>query len=302
MNGFSKTLTIFEGCDGSGKTRAAEKFAADTGARYVHFGPLPLVSKGLARMYVEAMLPAILGYEDLVFDRSWLSDSPYGHAFRHGTMRLCQADLSMLERVALRCSAVVVHCDPGWEAVVASYRSRKADELLENEAQLQHVYEQYCNLETDLPTVKYNYAIGDHISNWVTGQYRTGVHSLEARSAGNLRAELAIVGSDFGPVKDHDPFLQHPFVSFSGSGCSRWLTQQLAISEQSLYWVNADELLDVGLLNTKKVVALGVEALLVLEAKGVHSAQLLTHPAAWKRFNHKDAYPINDVLLRMLRD
>ena len=300
MHGFSKSLTIFEGCDGSGKTRAARKFAADTGALYVHFGPLPLVNRGLARMYVEAMLPALLGYQDVVFDRSWLSESPYGHAFRKGNLRLSQTDIRMLERVALRCGATVVFCDPGWDAVIHSYRSRKGDEYLETEDQLKHVYEQYCAAKTSLPSCWYDYTSqGDLYPEFQDAQ-RLGCHETRSRSAGSLKGKFAIVGSDFGHLKDHDPFLQHPFVSFSGSGCSRWLTEQLEVPEHDIYWINADQFIDADFLNAKKVVALGVEAHRVLRDFDVESV-LLTHPAAWKRFNHKEPYPINEVLLEMLR-
>jgi polyphosphate kinase 2 (PPK2 family) len=111
----SKVLTIFEGPDGSGKTTAAREYAEQTGARYVHFPALPRVKHGLGRMYVEAMLPALLGYHDVVFDRCWLSETPYGEAFREGQDRLTQADRRMLERLALRCGAVVVKCLPEWD-------------------------------------------------------------------------------------------------------------------------------------------------------------------------------------------
>ena len=84
MPSTSAKLTIFEGPDGGGKTTAAEKYAKETGAQYVHFGPLPHVKDSLARVYVEAMMPAILGLQDVVFDRSWLSEIPYGTAFRGG--------------------------------------------------------------------------------------------------------------------------------------------------------------------------------------------------------------------------
>ena len=39
----SRELTIFEGPDGAGKTTLAKAYAELTGARYVHFGPLPRV-------------------------------------------------------------------------------------------------------------------------------------------------------------------------------------------------------------------------------------------------------------------
>ena len=63
-----RRLTIFEGPDGSGKSTAAQAYAEATKAKYVHFPALPQVDKSLGRIYVEAMLPALLGYQDVVFD------------------------------------------------------------------------------------------------------------------------------------------------------------------------------------------------------------------------------------------
>ena len=80
----SKKLTIFEGVDGSGKTVAAKRYADEICARYIHFGPFTRVTDGLARMYAEAMLLAVIGYQNVVFDRSWLSEGPYGLVMRGG--------------------------------------------------------------------------------------------------------------------------------------------------------------------------------------------------------------------------
>src|SRR5882757_4772670 len=102
------SLTIFEGPDGSGKTTAAKAFAAEMGARYVHLPQFKRVTTGLPRMYLEAMLPALLGYQDVVMDRCWLSEVPYGRVFRDGADRVGEISRHMLERVALRAGALVV--------------------------------------------------------------------------------------------------------------------------------------------------------------------------------------------------
>lgn len=299
--GTSKKLTIFEGCDGSGKSTAAAKFAEATGAKYVHFGPFPRVTTGLPRIFLEAMLPALLGYQDVVFDRCWLSEPCYAHAFRGGKTRIMPADARMLERVALRCGATVIMCDPGWEAVLYSYRRRKGDEYLETEDQLRHVYEMYKLTKTDLPLTEYDYtAQGDLIPEY-QDNLRVLQHDLAFRSAGSLAARVAIVGSDFGSVKDQDPFLQHPFVSFSGSGCSQWLTSQLTVSESSLFWVNADDP-GIGVLaeGWPNIVSLGVVAAEALARRGMDSV-IIPHPSSWKRFSHSEPYPLNDIITGLVK-
>lgn len=137
----SNKLTIFEGPDGSGKSTLAKRFAKATGARYVHFGPLPKISGSLGRVHVEAMMPALLGYQDVVFDRSWLSEVPYGQAFREGTDRLGDPSREMLDRLALRCGGAVVMCDPGWETVRSNFLARKHMEMLDDDNQLKIVYD-----------------------------------------------------------------------------------------------------------------------------------------------------------------
>ena len=76
-NQFCKNLTIFEGCDGSGKTVAAKEFAEKTGALYYHFDALD-GCENVSQVFIDAMLPALLGVQDVVFDRSWLSEKIYG--------------------------------------------------------------------------------------------------------------------------------------------------------------------------------------------------------------------------------
>lgn len=242
-------LTIFEGPDGSGKTTAAKAFAEQTGARYVHFSALPRVSDSLGRIYVEAMLPALLGYQDVVFDRSWLSEVPYGTAFREGYDRLGDASRRMLERLAFRCGAVVVRCDPGWASVKASFLARKHLEMLDNDNQLFEVYTIYRDRDSDLPTLVYNYAENAAPLPVRVSEIRPLPHPVGRQTAGKWAARFILVGETFGEVKNQDAFYQWPFASFSRIGCSQWLAGQLDIAgvrESDLMWANADQ--DLGFL------------------------------------------------------
>lgn len=304
MDQVSCRLTIFEGPDGGGKSTAARGFAEATGARYVHFASLPRVGKNLGRVYVEAMLPALLGYQDVVFDRCWLSEMPYGIAFREGKDRLTAASRRMLERLAMRCGAVVVRCQPSWETVKANYLSRKHIEMLDNDGQLKTVYDLYAEQATDLPELVYDYTKEDllTIPKLVNDVERRRFvrHPLDAASAGNWEAKVVLVGEAFAERKDCDAFYQWPFGSFSGEGCSQWLTDQLdliEVGEDDLLWVNADQDLSMlyDLSPDQKIIALGDAAYSQLYRLKI-TASTVSHPQAWKRFNNKQRYPLLDLI------
>jgi thymidylate kinase len=204
-----RSLTIFEGCDGSGKTTEAKRYAELTGARYVHFGAIPKVTDAaLGRMYVEAMLPALQGYQDVVFDRSWLSEIPYGAVFRQGADRLKRGNQRrLLERIAMRCGAVVVFCEPGWEAVEKSFLSGR-DEMLKNTRQLKAVYELYGVVETQLPEVIFDYTSDRLIDPGILMELRTPHHVVEHNTTGNLGADnVVLVDSSLYEKADSDTYL-----------------------------------------------------------------------------------------------
>lgn len=298
----SKHLFIFEGCDGCGKTTAAKEVAEQFGAHYVHFPALPRVKKGLARMYVEAMLPALLGYQDVVFDRSWLSETPYGQVFREGLDRLTLADRRMLERLAMRCGATVIHCLTDWSHVVGNYRKRKGQEMLRNEAQLRDVYNLYGKMRAHLPLVSYDFkqdSLEDAIGRATDMQMTP--HPLNIASAGNWDAGIVLVGEGFAERKDQDAYYQWPFASFSGEGCSQWLTEELdpIISESELLWLNSDQ--DLSIIHTlnelkrRQVVALGTVAAEELrEAQVAH--ETVSHPQHHKRFFAGKPYELINII------
>jgi len=296
-----RNLTIFEGCDGGGKSTAAKIFAEMTDAHYVHFPAMPRVAQGLSRMYVEAMMPALMGYQDVVFDRCWLSEAPYGTVFREGGDRVGVAGNMMLERLAMRCGGVVVMCDPGWEATRASYIKRRHLEMLDSTAQLEAVYNTYVEqVRTNLPRIDFNYQL-DNIQQIALGisSARFEKHFTHSHTAGNWDGRVAIVGESFGERKDHDPFYQWPFASFTNVGCSQWLTRQLdhvGISESELFWINADMLKDFTTLGNEKVVALGNVASEKLTACGIVHDRV-PHPQYWKRFEPSKRYPLLNIIL-----
>lgn len=299
----SGRLTIFEGPDGGGKSTAAKAFAEATGARYVHFASLPRVNRNLGRIYVEAMLPALLGYQDVVFDRCWLSEMPYGVAFREGRDRLTNASRRMLERLSMRCGAVVVRCQPPWETVKANYLSRKHIEMLDNDGQLKTVYDLYADQATDLPELVYDYTkedlltIGKLINDVEARRFIR--HPLDIASAGNWEGRTVLVGESFAERKDNDAFYQWPFASFSGEGCSQWLADQLElieVAESNLMWLNADQDLSIiHDLDVDKVIALGDAAYSQLYRLKIQAA-VVPHPQAWKRFNNKQHYPLLNLI------
>lgn len=303
----SSAVTIFEGPDGSGKTTLAKKYALATRAKYIHFPALKHVHSGLARMYVEAMTPALLGYQDVVLDRCWLSELPYGQAYRGGDLRLTKADNLVLERLAMRCGAVVVKCDPGWEKIASSFTRRKEEEMLDDLDQLRTVHKLYRSQYTSLPQVPYSYWRDEHndIFDTIT-DLRMPLHPLALASAGNGHARVVIVGESFAERKDRDPWYQWPFGSFGANGCSQWLTRQLfdnGIAESQLMWINADQDLELiydKLTGQDQVIALGkVAASRLYDLKIMGHA--VEHPQSWKRFKHGDQYPLIPLLKDFLK-
>jgi hypothetical protein len=289
----SKRLYIVEGPDGAGKTRLAQTIACVGNAHYVHLGPFPRVERGLARLYVEAMLPAVLGFSDVVMDRSWLSEKPYGDAFRNGADRIGPTQRS-LERLAWRCQTVVIRCLPPWERVLQNFGQRA--ELLNTTIELREVYDAYADLRTSLPMVTVNPFEQKPDLNIYSASVP---HHLHVPSAGNLRGRITLVGDKFGDLNDRNPLYQWPFGSLCQGGCSQWLGAQLdeaGISERDLFWVNADALTPAITRHCAQIIALGGEAAKKLRSLAVKEFVETTHPQYHKRFHASHRYPLIDLL------
>lgn len=304
LSATAKAITIFEGPDGAGKSTMAQEFAKVTGALYIHHGPYKQVGDGLSRIFVESMLPALLGYQDVVLDRCWVSEPIYAGAYRDGKDRVGKERSRLLDRLAMRCGAVVVKCLPPWAHVKSCFNGRLGDEYLDNEGQLLQVYGEYQrDLNTHLHEVEYDYThyLGRQLSLVAMTslrpmvemqRFKNPVHDSIVKSSGNWLAKVVIVGENFGEHKNNDPMHQSPFGSFSGNGCSLWLARHLDeadISEQSLLWINADEIERVpdfvSWHEGKRFIALGEKAYNTLIKSGARDVVTIPHPQYWKRFH-----------------
>jgi thymidylate kinase len=306
-NAVSSRLAVFEGPDGGGKTTAALALATRLRARYVKVPAAPRVGRGLARLYHEALLPALLGHQDVVLDRSWHSEAPYADELRGGADRLVEvAGARLLDRVALRCATTLVLCLPPLEACLAVFRRRREAEYLTSDEQLARVHAAYAARSWDLPVVRYDYTTEPALElpeRFVGSQ----PHPVAHATAGSYGARALLVGEAPAERKDHDPLLQLPFVSFSRGGCSVWLAEQLAAAgarERDLLWVNASDRagLERALNHGPEVrVALGAVAAATLRELGVPASVEVAHPQHHKRFYHRLPYPLVDALREVLR-
>lgn len=241
-----KSLTIFEGCDGTGKSTEAKRYAEMTDAKYVHFPALKQVTGGaLGRMYVESMLPALLGYQDVVFDRSWLSEIPYGTVFRQGADRLkMSGQRRLLERLAMRCGALVVRCDPGWDSVLKSFMTGR-EEMLDNTKQLRQVYDLYGAVDTYLPILEFSYTLNKHgMDPGSVMTHRMPHHQIAHDTTGNLEAENVVLfdGGKIPERTDVDTF--NLWASSQLSNKSLWgickHMDTMGQSEKNYLWLNID--------------------------------------------------------------
>lgn len=159
-------LIILEGPDGSGKSTLARTLmqrasAAVSGSYLVHHGPYKgLSGMALTRLYEASMVPALFDQGDVVLDRCWLSERPYGEAYREGLVRLAPGQVRDLEEIAWLCRAKVVLCLPPFAVANNNWAARRGTEMLKTSAQFDQVYAWYVEklaLSTSLPVVGYDY-------------------------------------------------------------------------------------------------------------------------------------------------
>lgn len=271
---------IFEGPDGGGKSTAVSKFSKMIGAEVVHCGPFPGVQTNLARFYVEAMMPALLGHRAVILDRSWLSEAIYGAAFRKGQTRIDPIEEQMLNRLAARCGAFIFACMPPKSVVTENFLSRKGDEYLDRVDQLHDVYDRYelvfqkMDDEGDLDVVDFDYtqfkfsdmisdlACGDGVIGW------TRPHLIDQPTIGSSSANIVIIGDGLSsPHSDFDTFKQFAFTGFDRMSDHYWLARQLYFARERVLLVDSsanmdmvnDWLLDSG--RSVSVICLGASTL-----------------------------------------
>jgi thymidylate kinase len=278
----TKSVTIFEGPDGSGKTFLAKAFADKIGAHYVHFPAVPNMTE-ISRIYIEAAMPALLGLQDVVFDRSWMSEVPYGVAFRNSLDRVGSHNRRCLERLFMRCATVVVKCLPDFEVCARTFRSRRKDEMLNNETQLKIVYDQYAQLKTGLPTVQFDYTKSSFepiISR--INSIRPMPHDVDSKTVGNILTPWIVIVADSLTERDNvNCFTQYPFVHLS-NGLARvpWRIashcfERWGIPEMDILWIDSSlaksilEIVPTSVMQTARILYSGDAA-----AEGLYESKV----------------------------
>ena len=183
----NKTVTIFEGPDGSGKTTLAKQYAANTGALYVHFDALYGV-ENIHKYFMEAMLPALMGYQSVVLDRCWHSGPIYDLVFRNiepedgrQNTEIC----ALLDRAAAFCNAVYVRCLPSEDVCINNWKSRLDSELVKSEHKMRAIHKLYAKQDRSvcLPIVESDYTVAPN------KPYATHLIELQA-AIGKKREEV----------------------------------------------------------------------------------------------------------------
>lgn len=236
-------ITIFEGPDGAGKTTTAIKYANSIGAQYVHFPVLQSVTSNLARIYAEAMLPAIQCYNDVVLDRCWISELHYGKHYRNNCYRLSLESVRMLERIVLSKRGVLVMCLPRFNTVLRNFESRRNLELLPSSEYLAKIYNSYADMSTkytDLPIVLHDYESGEYVTDHINKRRFSLNGSTDI--FGNVNSKiLVVVNPDH--TYDNDLHYKIPGVSFGKNSASQKITKlfsTIGIPESLLAWVFSD--------------------------------------------------------------
>lgn len=241
-------IVILEGADGGGKTTLAEtlrqRLQKEKMTHVVKHGPYKgMNTEDLCRTYFRGITQALTYDDHVIMDRSWLSEPIYGNVYRNGENRIDMPRRRMLERAALARGVVVIHCQPDFEVCMQTFKSRIADEYLDNIKQLEQVYEGYSTLpmDTSLPVITYDYTKDDIEELFI----KLATKSITNKSSGGgaFAEGNTLMLCDKGPRTNvRSTAAVVPFINFlDNDGPSRMLAETLErenVPETSLYWVN----------------------------------------------------------------
>ena len=291
-----RNITIFEGPDGSGKTTIAKEYAKRTGALYVHFEAYYGV-KDIYKFFIEAAQPALLGYQDVVFDRCWHSGPIYDVVFRNlqpheqrQTPEICL----LLDRAVAHCSAVLVKCYPDQDTCINNWKSRLDTELVKSEFKMRAIHGLYEHLENTitLPSMEWNYTLKDSTIDKL-------IHDVEyayERRAYDYSDAVHIVVSS-GSKTNADVMIDIPGVRFEPTTNEYKLAQVLGFREDDdvcnvvgeelvkFLPVDTDFFEYFNMANhsshTQRVIAIGDEAIAAVERFSV-ALNTVPHPGIVK--------------------
>lgn len=241
-------IIILEGPDGGGKTTLSETLRSrlqnDRMTHVVKHGPYKGVkSEDLCKIFFRSMSQALTYDDNVIMDRSWLSEPIYGAVYRKGENRVDMPRWRMLERVALSRGAVVIHCQPDFEVCAKTFLSRLDEEYLDTIGQLKNVYDAYESIgqSTSIPVINYDY-MHDDLSD-LFAKLDDKSYTNVSSGGGCFREGNILMLCDKGPRANvRSSAAVVPFINFQDDdGPSRMLAETLqreGIDESQLYWIN----------------------------------------------------------------
>lgn len=287
---------ILEGPDGSGKTTLAQQLVSRYGFTRVHNGLYPeATGEDLLRRYTGQLVTALREDEDVVFDRSFLSEHVYGKVMR-GTDRLGDLGRRLLTRLCQGQGVVEVICLPVWHTVKTNWFEKRKEEYdpvkrtgdyVDKLAKAREIWAIYAKLLMDHHQVHYDYENGKLLPAMI---YKGRPEKIVPGLVGNPMGSCLIVGEQVNTKK---AWVDLPFYSLTG--VSAYLDEalrQAGIPERELAFVNAysregtplsREYLRL-LPNLRRVIFLGKRAAGQTELNKTLIGRTVHHPNYWMRF------------------
>lgn len=287
-------IVILEGPDGGGKTTIAEELKkTKPGTRVIHHGAYA----GQDKIFVYYLASLLYAHRrphlNVIFDRSWLSEAPYGRVMRGGQDRLGSLK-RVLERIALGLGAIVVNCLPSPEVLKNTYAKRSSTEYPDSERKLMQVRHEYAQLRTELPMILFDrgrQTFTALLTEIVRQTYTNGGPGIGSWKPG----VTLMVGEQLGA--SHTRGWPSNWAFCGSAGCSPWFAAELdrlRVSERTLYWVNALDSRSrptsfdfVEGLKPSRIIALGKVASSVLD--DIPHIEI-EHPQHHKRFHFNDRW------------
>lgn len=231
-------LLIIEGCDAAGKTTLKDKLVSRYG--FVESVPKSLptekTDQTMCGENATAINLCLNDGEDVVMDRSWLSEAIYSPLLRKMDGRFSKTQIRMLERMAYTVGVVIVLCDPGWPEVLKNWQER-GDEHITSEVMLRRIYEEYRNLykNTGIPIITYNYTREQNLLEFLTRVRKVMVQKTfhpEVFGCANDANTLVVCSP---PARRGDV----PFISWRDDSMPAKITrafERAGLSEYELAW------------------------------------------------------------------
>lgn len=297
-------IVICEGPDGAGKTTLIKHIynwlSKDDDTTVVHHGPYKGVGEGeMARIYFSAMAPALTYGKHVIFDRSWISDPIYGKIYRNAETRVPLHHRRMLERAALSRGGVVVSCRPSLESCLQAFNSGR-EEYLDNDEQLEAVYDAYANWERNfnsMPLIHFNYDMAT--PDYVLKELSYHVHAGNPYGGGGefMEGNTLVLCSKWRMANTKPNAVVIPYVNFTDDRpdapatliCNEF--ERVGLQECDLYWVNVENTFGKPLdpkivyeMKPSRIIAIGAQPMQWCKSNNIN-AEFLPQPGRGQPFN-----------------